>query len=199
MTQNRLLIVSTICAAILLSSFSGTAYCADVIPVPGEIAFYDLDRLVNEYDMANDLISEMEKRIGNIEAEVSRRGNKLQKDLDSYKEKWNKGLMSREIAEVQGNKLQEMKESFSAYKQQKELEIAEERAVVMNQIYEAISKCLKKYNEKHHYLMIVATTSHSYGGLLSVPISAADTSIDITDNLLEELNVEYLKAKQNQQ
>lgn len=43
------------------------------------------------------------------------------------------------------------------------------------------------------------STIVTHGGLLSVPISAADPSIDITDNLLEGLNTEYIKAKHKQQ
>ena len=44
----------------------------------GDIVYLDLDRILMEYDMANDLRSVVETKVQNIQAEVNRRGQKLE-------------------------------------------------------------------------------------------------------------------------
>ena len=54
---------------------------ADAVASKGDIVYIDLDRILMEYDMANDLRSVVETKVQNIEAEVTRRGKKLEKDV----------------------------------------------------------------------------------------------------------------------
>ena len=74
----------------------------------GDIVYIDLDRILMEYDMANDLRSVVETKVQNIEAEVNRRGKKLENEVKSFQEKLNKGLMTRSVAEVQQQKSQQL-------------------------------------------------------------------------------------------
>ena len=55
----------------------------------GAIVYFNLDRVLNEYDMANDLRSVVESKAQGIQEEVNRRGNKLQNDVNSFQEKIN--------------------------------------------------------------------------------------------------------------
>ena len=75
----------------------------------GAIVYFNLDRVLNEYDMANDLRSVVESKAQGIQEEVNRRGNKLQNDVNSFQEKINKGLITRSVAEVQGQKLEQQR------------------------------------------------------------------------------------------
>ena len=95
----------------------------------GDIVYLDLDRILMEYDMANDLRSVVETKVQNIQAEVNRRGQKLEKEVASYQEKIQKGLMTRSVAEVQGQKLQEQEIEFNNYAAQKQQEINEEQVL----------------------------------------------------------------------
>ena len=104
----------------------------------GAIVYVDLDRILTEYDMANDLRSVVETKVQNIQAEVTRRGQKLEKEVASYQEKIQKGLMTRSVAEVQGQKLQQQEIDFNNYAAQKQQEINEEQVVMMNQLGDAI-------------------------------------------------------------
>ena len=47
----------------------------------GDIVYIDLDRILMEYDMANDLRSAVETKVQNIQAELTRRGTKLEPDV----------------------------------------------------------------------------------------------------------------------
>ena len=154
----------------------------------GDIVYIDLDRILMEYDMANDLRSVVETKIQNIQAEINRRGQKLENEVKSFQEKLDKGLMTRSVAEVQSQKLQEQELEFNNYAAQKDQEISEEQLVMMNQLGDAIQTFLTKYNEEKQYAMILTNS----GG---APVIVADAALNITDDVLAGLNDEYIKTK----
>ncbi len=160
----------------------------EVAAEKGAIVYVDLDRILMEYDMANDLRSVVETKVQNIQAEVNRRGKKLEKDVTAYQEKIQKGLMTRSVAETQGQKLQQQEIEFNNYAAQKQQEIQEEQVVMMNQLGDAIQTFIAKYNEEKQYAMILTNT----GG---APVITADASLDITDDVLAGLNEEYIASK----
>lgn len=154
----------------------------------GDIVYIQLDRILQEYDMANDLRSVVETKVQNIQAEVDRRGKKLESDVTDFQEKLNKGLMTRSVAEVQSEKLRQQEADFNTYANQKQAEINEEQIVMMNQLADAIKTFLDKYNEEKKYSLILT----NQGG---APVITGDTTLDITDDVLAKLNEEYVKNK----
>ena len=160
----------------------------EAVAQKGDIVYVDLDRILTDYDMANDLRSVVETKVQNIQAEINRRGQKLEKEVAAYKEKIQKGLMTRSVAEVQGQKLQQQEIDFNNYAAQKQQEIQEEQVVMMNQLGDAIQTFITKYNEEMQYAMILTNS----GG---APVITADAALDITDAVLAGLNEEYIKTK----
>ena len=124
---------------------------ADAVASKGDIVYIDLDRILMEYDMANDLRSVVETKIQNIQAEVNRRGKKLENEIVDFQNKIDKGLMTRSVAEAQGQKLSQQELEFNNYAAQKEQEIQEEQLVMMNQLGDAIQTFLNNYNEEQVY------------------------------------------------
>ncbi len=157
----------------------------------GSIVWFDLDRVLDEYDMANDLRSVVETKVQGIQEEINRRGNKLQNDVNKFQSELDKGLLVRSVAEQRNIKLQEQQNNFNNYATQKQQEIAEEQQVMMNQIGDAIKTFLDKFNEEHQYAMIIATQ----GSVLPAPVAAGDPDLDVTDAILSGLNDEYIKSK----
>ena len=156
----------------------------------GDIVYVNLDRILMEYDMANDLRSVVETKIQNIQAEVNRRAKKLENDVIDFQNKIDKGLLTRTNAEVQSQKLQQQELEFNNYAAQKEQEVQEEQVVMMNQLGDAIQTFITKYNEEKQYAMILTNS----GG---APVLVADQALDITDDVLAGLNEEYIKSKNN--
>ncbi len=154
----------------------------------GAIVYVDLDRILMEYDMANDLRSVVETKVQNIQAEVTRRGQKLEKEVASFQEKIEKGLLTRSVAEAQNQKLQQQDIEFQNYAAQKQQEIQEEQVVMMNQLSDAIQTFIDKYNTEKQYAMILTNS----GG---TPVITADQALNITDDVLAGLNEEYIKTK----
>jgi outer membrane protein len=165
------------------------------VPYNSQIVFYNIDRISDEYDMAHDLTSALETKVKGIQNEITRRENNLKAEMNSFQQKYEKGLLTRTVAEEQGAKLQKKQSDYQAFAMRKQEEIAEEQAVTMRQIFDAINTYIQKFNDEHHYSMIIATSSAAQGDLLSVPVSAADPALDITDALLKGLNEEYVKSK----
>ena len=152
------------------------------------IVYIDLDRIVQEYDMASDLGAVVETRVKNIQDEVNRRGKQLENEMIEFQNKLNKGLITRSVAEVQGQELQQKQAQFNEYATQKNNEVIEEQTVMMNQIADAIQTFMDKYNEEKKYTMILTNQS-------GVPVISADPSLDITDDVIARLNEEYIKEK----
>ena len=160
----------------------------EAVACEGAIVYIDLDRILTEYDMANDLRSVVETKVQNIQAEVNRRGTKLEKEVKSFQEKMEKGLMTRSVAEVQSQKLQKQELEFNNYAAQKQQEIQEEQVVMMNQLGDAIKTFIEKYNAEKQYAMILTNSA-------GAPVITADAALDITDDVLAGLNEEYIKTK----
>lgn len=157
----------------------------------GAIVYFNLDRVLNEYDMANDLSSVVQTKAQSIEQELTRRGNKLQGDINTFQQKVDKGLFTRSVAEAQSLKLQQQQSEFETFYNQKQQEMQEEQAVMMNQIADAIKTFVDKFNAENGYAMIIATQ----GDILPSPVVTADPELDITDAILAGLNAEYVQNK----
>ena len=168
-----------------------TAAQTSTVEKTNGIVYFNLDRVIAEYDMANELKSAVETKIAGIDKEITRRGNKLQNEFNDFNEKINKGLITRSVAEVKGQKLQEEQNKFNAYANTKQQEIAEEQQVMLNQIGDAIKKFIDKYNAEKKYALIISTQ----GDILPSPVVAGDASLDITEEIIAGINEEYLKNK----
>ena len=156
----------------------------ETVAAKGATVYFNLDRVLNEYDMANDLSSVVETKVQSIQQEITRRGNNLQKKANDFQEKIDKGLITRSVAEVQAQKLQQEQNDFNTYAAQKQQEIAEEQQVMMNQIGDAIKKFIDKFNEEKQFALILSCQ----GDVLPAPV-------DITDAVIAGLNEEYVKNK----
>ncbi|MBP5483793.1 MAG: OmpH family outer membrane protein [Bacteroidales bacterium] len=164
----------------------------DSVAVAGSIVYFNLDQLTSGYDMANDLKSVFETKTSGIQAEIDRRGKKLEKDMTDFQNKVDKGLLTSSVAQAQYQKIQQQQQEYQDYVLRKQQEKGEEQQVMMNQIANAISEFVQEYNLEHKYALILATT----GDILSVPVVTGDPGLDITEDLLAGLNEAYIKTKE---
>lgn len=156
----------------------------------GSFVFFQLDRVIKEYDMANDLSSVVESKMLNVQEQLANREKKLKKDFDAFNEKWQKGLMTQSTAQAQAEKLDKQKAELEQWANTKQNEMLEEQQVTMNQIMDAIQTYVDAYNAEKGYAMIFANQT-------AAPIITANSGLDITDEIIEGLNEEYVKNKNN--
>jgi len=164
---------------------------AENVSMKGAIVYFNLDTVTQEYDMANDLRSVVETKINSISEEVNRKGDKLQKDVNSFQEKIDKGLITRSVAEAQSQKLQQQQNDFQNYAAQKQQEINEEQAVMMNQIADAIKAFVDAYTQEKGFALVLTTQ----GDVLPAPVVAGSPDLDITQAIIDGLNEKYVKEK----
>ena len=165
----------------------------DSIAVAGSIVYFNMDKVMEGYDMANDLNSVFETKTAGIQAEIDRRGKKLEKDAADFQNKVDKGLLTTSVAQAQYQKLQEQQQAYQQYALSKQQEMAEEQQVMMNQIANAIAEYVEEFNLEHQYALILTTA----GSILPTPVVTGDPTLDITDELLAGLNAAYIKTKEN--
>ncbi len=154
----------------------------------GSIVYFDLDTVLDEYDMANDLRSEVETKVNAIQKDVNRRQKNLENAVNDFNNKLNKGLMTSAVAAEQQQRLQQQDANFQQFAQQKQAEIMEEQQVMMNQIADAIKTFIEEYNAEKKYSMILSNQA-------GVPVIAGDASLNITDEIIAGLNAKYVKTK----
>lgn len=174
------------------SSNNAQTPAKDSTAVAGSIVFFNMDKVMEGYDMANDLNSVFETKANGIQAEIDRRGKKLEKDANEFQNKVDKGLLTSSVAQVQYQKLQQQQQEYQQYAVRKQQEMAEEQQVMMNNIANAIQEFVIAYNAEHQYALILTTA----GGILSTPVVCGDPALDITEDLLAGLNAEYIKTKE---
>lgn len=156
----------------------------------GSIVYFNLDRVLEEYDMANDLRSEVEAKVNAIQKDVDRRQKNLENAAKDFENKYNKGLMTSATIASQQKKLQQQQLNFQQFAQEKQQEIMEEQQVMMNKLADAIKTYVENYNEEKQYALILSNQA-------SVPVITGDPSLDITDEIIAGLNAEYVEAKKS--
>ncbi|MBR5399532.1 MAG: OmpH family outer membrane protein [Bacteroidales bacterium] len=152
-------------------------------PQAGSIVYIQLDSIVAKYDMYNDLKSELEEKVQKIQNELQSKGRAFERDVKDFQNKIQKGLMTQSEAEEKNRVLGNRQADLQNLSAQKEAEIQEENAVMMNKIMDAIETFVKKYNDEKKYSMIITG------------VFEGDPNLNITNDIIEGLNEEYVKNK----
>ena len=196
--KNTLSVLAALVAAtVLFASCNANAGAAAAEQAPqasqtaaaGSIVYIQMDSLINQYDMFNDLKSEIEAKVQAIDDDLRKKGNALEKSVQDFQNKLNKGLLTRSQAETQQQELIEREQSLRNLTAQKQLEMQEEEAVMIRKVMDAIQTYLTEYNKTHNYALILTTSASTNTVIVGNP------SLDITADVLTGLNTEYIKSK----
>ena len=152
----------------------------EVAPV-GSIVYIQMDSLIAGYDMANDLRTELEAKVADIQGDVNKKQRAFESDANEFQTK----------AELQNRQLNERLQALQNEGQIKQNEIAEEQAVLLNKVFDAVQTYLTEYNKTHNYALILTTSAASSTVIVGNP------SLDITNDVLIGLNEEYAKNKKS--
>lgn len=155
----------------------------------GSVVYIQIDSLMNQYDMFNDLKSELESKAQVIQDDLSKKGRAFERDYKDWEEKIQKGLITRAQAETQQQQLAARQQELQNLGQQKQMEMAEEERVLINRVMDALNTYLKKYNEDKKFAIII-NSSATMNTVLQ-----ADSSLNITNSVVAGLNEEYIKTK----
>ena len=155
----------------------------------GDIVYIQIDSLINNYDMFNDLRSELESKATKIQNDINKKSRAFENDAKDFEEKLNKGLLTRSQAESMQASLLQRQQELQNYTQQNQMEMAEEETVMVNKVMDSIKTYVKKYNETHQYALILTTSATTQ------VVMEGNVSLDITQDVLAGLNEEYIKTR----
>lgn len=156
---------------------------SSVAPQAGSIVYIQLDSIVAKYDMYNDLKSKLEEKVQKIQNDLQSKARAFDRDVKDFQNKIQKGLMTQSEAEEKNRVLGNRQVDLQNLSAQKEAEIAEENTVMMNKVMDAVETFVKKFNEEKKYSMILTG------------VFLGDPNLDITNDIIEGLNEEYIKDK----
>ncbi len=160
-----------------------------ITAVAGDIVYLQLDSLIVNYDMYNDLMTAFQTKVQGIQDDLAKRGRRLESDAKAFENQYQKGLLTRSAAEEQSNKLAQRQQNLQNDAAKKDQEIQEEQAVLNNKVYYAVKDYIEKYNEEHHFALILTTSAATNTVLNENP------GLDITADVLKGLNEEYIKNR----
>ena len=155
----------------------------------GDIVYVRIDSLILKYDMYSDLSGELEAKKQAIESDLNKKGRKLESDGKAFENQINKGLLTRSAAEKQQQTLLQRQQDLQNLASQKQAELMEENEVMMNQVMDAVTTYLERYNEQHNFAAILTTSATTNVVIVGNP------ALDITAEIVEGLNNEYIKKR----
>lgn len=162
---------------------------SEVMAQRGDIVYIRMDTLIMQYDMASDLSSTFQAEAQAVQDNLNKRGRKLESDMKSFENQYQKGLLTRSNAEQQQNALLKRQQELQNLANQKQLELQEKEFVMNNQIIYAIKTYLEEYNKVRGYAAILTTTD------MNNTIIVGNVALDITQEVVEGLNAEYIKVR----
>ena len=152
----------------------------------GSIVYIQIDSLINELDLFHALRTQLEAKAKVIDDDLVKKGRALERDYLDFQDKYQKGMLTRSQAETQGTQLENRQRDFQQFQQQKQVELAEEEQVMLNNVLNEIKTFLAAYNAEHNFSLIFST-SGSPGTII-----IGNNTLDITKDVVTALNAKYV-------
>jgi outer membrane protein len=154
----------------------------------GDVVFVRMDSILNAYDMYHEVRKEYEEDVMKAENDLRAKATAFQKEVNSFSEKYDKGLITRSQAADEQTKLYNRQQSLEEESNKIRNELAEKEVVLLNQIHNAIVTYINKYNEDKGYSLIISTNGTS-------PVLYGNPGLDITNEIIQGLNDSYIKNR----
>lgn len=150
----------------------------------GKLAYVNSDSLLTHYNYYEEVANTLQEKRATMEKEYTKRAQALQGQMNDYQRTYLNMTVpqARAVEEDLMNKRQEL----TIYQESITQQLMREEAAITAQLYENVSTYLKKYGDEHG-LEIVFTYAPGSGLLY------ANDGLDITDQVIQALNEEYLK------
>lgn len=161
----------------------------ETVKQAGGIAFVELDTVIARFDMANDKATLLEDKTRTSEAELTSKSQAFDRDVRDYQNKAQKGLITRATAAEMEQTLAQQQQNLIALRDEMAYNLNEEGMVAQRQVLEYINQYLAEFNAEHGYQYILAK---QFPG----PILYSDSTMDITEAVIEGLNKKYKAEKE---
>ena len=155
-----------------------------------KIAYVNTDTLLSKYDYAKDLEAELLAFKDQQEAYGRQQMQKFQKDYDDYLK--NGASMTLSQQQAKEAELKKRAEKNSTLEQELTAKIMQRQMEENNKLLNAIFANVREYNEQNQQFDIILRKTQENSPTLYMN---SETVIDITDEIVEQLNKDYKNSK----
>ncbi len=172
--------------------FSGNKKNKGVVSVSSSpaqgIAYINIDTVIFKFDMFTDKRKDLMAKQQSAEAELNAKGSQYEKGARDYQDKVSKGLVTRATAAEMEKALMQQQQDLVSLRDKLQSNLMEEEQVMNRQILEYITKFLSENKSDYNYQYIFGK---SFGSVLLY----TDSALDITQKVLDAINLKYKKEK----
>ncbi|WP_373511628.1 OmpH family outer membrane protein [Persicitalea sp.] len=167
------------------SSFSGS----DSTGIGGRrIVYVQVDSLLTNYTFFDDTRKELENKRFQLENDLANRGRSLENEIKFFQQKAQ--TMTLDQARSTEAQLGKKQQDLIAYRDRSAQTLAQEEADKNGELYDKIYEYIEKYNRDNDYEFVLG---YSKGG----GILFADSTLNVTQKMIDGLNEEYKKNNPN--
>lgn len=152
-----------------------------------EIVFVNSDSLLTKYEYFKDMSARLEKKGKAAQADLVSRGQAFQREVAEYQKA--AATMSADQRQATEQRLQRKQQELQAYQQNAGAQVQNDQSGEQAKLYEKVADFLKTYAKDKGYKMVMTYQKGNSG------ILYGDASLDITSDVVKQLNEAYAKDK----
>lgn len=156
-------------------------------PAPEAIVYVNSDTLLAKYQFFKDLQAELEEQGKTLEGQLSSRTSNFQKQVSNYQQ--NAATMTPSERQSTEQNLGKAQQDLQAFQQKVSQDLMEAEQAANEKLHAKVQAFLKEYAALNDYKFVL-TYSRSNNAVLF-----ADSTLDVTDEVLNGLNAAYAKEK----
>jgi len=150
------------------------------------VAFVNNDSILSHYELVKKMRADLEAKGKRLESEVAAQQQAFEKDAAYFQEQVKKKALSDQSAQEIYGQLQQNQQKIYALRDRYSAELQQSQMDMNVAFIDSVMNFLKRYNEKYKFDYILGFTK---GG----NIFYANDTLDITKDVIKELNAAYLQ------
>ncbi len=150
------------------------------------VAFVNTDSVLTHYDLVKKMSDDYKAKYKRLEGELNAKQSAFEKDASYFQEQVQKKALSDQSAQEIYQQLMVEQQKIAELKQKYSMEMAQNEMEMNVSVLDSVMNFLKRYNTKYKYDYILGFTKT--GNILY-----ANDTLDITKDVIRELNAEYKK------
>lgn len=152
------------------------------------VAYINIDTVIFRFDKFTDMRNELFNKQKQAEAELNSKGTQFEKGTKDYQDKVSKGLVTRATAAQMEQSLYQQQQDLLKLRDNLQQTLMEEEQVMNRQVLDYITTFLEENKNVYNCKFILGK---SFGSV----VLYADSALDITDKVVEAINLKYKSEK----
>ncbi len=149
--------------------------------------YVNSDSLLSKYEYFKEMNARLETKSKKAEADLKDKGSAFQREVAAYQQGAN--TMSADQRQKTEERLAKKQQELQGFQQNAGASLQNEQATESEKLYDKVADYLKGYAKKNGYKMVLTYSK------ANPTILFADESLDVTNEVIKELNEAYKKEK----